>query len=393
MECRLRLARRPLPPATIALVVLAAMTPAPACSDGANGGARKEAAAPAPDQAPPDAAAIRATALRSARVWRAPDVPISNADLKVNPPAADGFAAASEVQCRLVLEPVGGTTPKFNCELPGKDVVKVKYGTRNPELRAEVAATRLLRALGFGADRMYLVKSVRCAGCPPFPFEALKCLAETSLRKPCFSGGLDYSRHLDLQPAVIERRFSGDRIEATTDQGWAWYELDQIDAARGGSPIADVDAFRLMAVLLAHWDNKSENQRLVCLPGGWRADGSCSTPFALIQDAGGTFGPDKIDLRNWRGMPIWADQRTCQVSMKRLPFGGATFPDQRITEAGRRKLLGLLEQLSERQVIDLFSGSGVTAYDHLDASARDAHAWAAAFLDKVRQIREAGPCG
>jgi hypothetical protein len=240
---------------------------------------------------------------------------------------------------------------------------------------------------------MYLVKTVRCAGCPPFPFEALKCLSETGLRKPCFAGGLDYSEHADVSPAVIERRFSGDPIEATKDQGWAWYELDQIDAARGGSPLADVDALRLIAVLLSHWDNKAENQRLVCVPGGRRPDGSCAASFAMMQDLGGTFGPTKLDLRNWRETPIWADPATCAVSMKNLPFGGATFPDRRISEAGRRKLLGLLEQISEQQLGDLFTGSGVTSFNHLDASGRDAGAWTAAFLDKVRQIREGGPCG
>ncbi len=379
-----------LPTVTAAL---AAILVAGACTGNVNNAAPPEGSVPAPDPAPRHAAAIRAAALRSARVWRNPDIPIAQANLKDNSPGADGFAAGREVRCRLVLEPVGGTTPKFNCELPGKDVVKVKYGTRNPELYAEVAATRLLRAIGFGADRMYLVRSVQCAGCPPFPFEALRCLAGTGLRKPCFSGGLDYSRELDVQPAVIERRFAGDRIEATPDQGWAWYELEQIDQAQGGSPIADVDALRLMAVLLAHWDNKAENQRLVCLPGGHRPDGFCATPFALIQDTGATFGPDKLDLRNWRGSPIWADRATCTVSMKHLPFGGSTFPDRRISEAGRRKLLGLLEQLSEQQLVDLFTGSGATAYEHLDAAGRDANGWAAAFLDKVRQIRESGPCG
>ena len=53
---------------------------------------------------------------------------------------------------------MGGTTPKFDCERPGNDVIRVKYGRGNPELHAEIAATRLLSALGFGADRMFVVK-------------------------------------------------------------------------------------------------------------------------------------------------------------------------------------------------------------------------------------------
>ena len=82
------------------------------------------------------------------------------------------------------------------------------------------------------------------------------------LRRP-----LDYGR--------VRLRRRGDRaaagrqgIEAFEDQGWAWFELDRIDAARGGAPEPKIDALRLLAVLLAHWDNKGANQRLICPPVG-----------------------------------------------------------------------------------------------------------------------------
>ena len=78
--------------------------------------------------------------------------------------------------------------------------------------------------------------------------------------------------------------------------------------------------------------------------------------------------------------------------MKRLPFDGATFPDTRISEEGRLKMLGLLEQLTDQQLRDLFSSSRVTAYDQISAAGRDAGEWARVFQDKVAQIRQAGPC-
>jgi len=78
--------------------------------------------------------------------------------------------------------------------------------------------------------------------------------------------------------------------------------------------------------------------------------------------------------------------------MKKLPYAGATFNDERISEGGRRLALELLEPLSQQQIVDLFTGSGITSYDHPTSAGRDPHAWAAAFADKVRQIREAGPC-
>ena len=52
-----------------------------------------------------------------------------------------------------------------------------------------------------------------------------------------------------------------------------------------------MDALRLLAVVISHWDNKPENQRITCLPGGDQPDGGCTTPLALIQDLGATFGP------------------------------------------------------------------------------------------------------
>jgi hypothetical protein len=341
---------------------------------------------------PPRGAHPRDAALAAARVWRSPEVPISSARLGDNPAGPGSFGPADEVSCRFVPERVDGLTSKFNCELPDGEIVKVKYGVGNAELHAEAAATRLLSALGFGADRMYVVNKVRCAGCPPFPFPALQCFAETGLKWPCFAGGLDYKQSSDFQPAVIERRMKGRRIESVPDQGWAWYELDRIEPARGGASRAEVDALRLVAMILAHWDNKAENQRLLCLPGAYLPNGLCSEPLAMIQDLGATFGPNKLELTNWRHTPVWQDARTCHVSMRSLPYGGATYPETQISEEGRRLLLGLLEQLSFTQLRELFAGSGVMGFDGLTGEGRDPDAWARAFLDKVRQVREAGPC-
>jgi hypothetical protein len=334
---------------------------------------------------------IRTAALQSARVWMRPAVPVRQATLAENPPG--GFLSTDEVACRFLVEKdVSGTSPKFNCQLPDGEIVKVKYGSRNAEIHAEVIATRLLHALGFGADRMYLVRKVRCAGCPAFPFQSLQCHATTGVKTACFPGGIDYDRIVDFDPAVIERRMDGSKIEALEDQGWAWFELAQIDPAKGGASRAEVDAFRLTAILLAHWDNKAANQRLVCLPGGERPDASCVKPLAMMQDVGATFGPLKLDLGNWRSLPIWKDAASCTISMQQMPWSGATFPDHRISEEGRQLLLGLLTQLTEVQVEDLFRSARVAEHDQISGEARDPRAWADAFIDKVQEIKSAGPC-
>jgi len=340
----------------------------------------------------PVSAEQRAAALSSAQVWRAPAVPVGQANLKANPGGAGTFQESDDVDCRLVIKPMGGTTPKFDCTLAGGDVIRVKYGRGNPELHSEIATTRLLSALGFGADRIYVVRSVRCAGCTPFPFHSLRCLAETGVERACFPSGINSSGVSIFDFAVLERRLEGRRIEATPDQGWAWFELDQIDPSAGGAPRAHLDALKLMAVFIAHWDNKAENQRLVCLPGGDKSDGSCTQPFAMLQDVGASFGPTKLDLHNWRTTPVWTDARSCRVSMEHLPWGGGTFPEQQISEAGRQFLLRLLEQLTTNQLLDLFTGARIEASEGITAEGRQPAAWAAAFQVRVKQIREAGPC-
>jgi hypothetical protein len=332
--------------------------------------------------------AEREALLAAARVWRAPSVPVSSARVDDNPAGPESFKQTDDVSCRFVVQTVNGATPKFYCELPSGEVVKVKYGSGNAELAAEVAGTRLLSALGFAADSMYRVARVKCYGCPMFPFEALVCHERIGFGNVCFGGRPDYARFVVFEPAVVERRIEGWKVETFDNQGWAWYELDRIDPARGGSTRAEIDAFRLMAVILAHWDNKAENQRLVCTGTA----GACASTLALIQDMGATFGPVKLDLASWTRTQVWQDARQCHVSMKHLPFDGATFPDTHISEEGRRLLLTLLEQLSAAQLRVLFDSSGVTSFDSVMGEARDAGAWTAVFLDKVRQVREGGPC-
>ena len=107
--------------------------------------------------------------------------------------------------------------------------------------------------------------------------------------------------------------------------------------------------------MLSHWDNKSENQRLVCLSEkDWPEGGKCSRPFAMLQDVGSAWGPRKVDLPEWEKAPIWSDRASCTTSMDALPYHGATFKPVKITEAGRKHLGGLLSQLSDQQIDDLF---------------------------------------
>lgn len=116
----------------------------------------------------------------------------------------------------------------------------MKFGGANGEVYAEVATTRLLWALGFGADRMYPVRIV-CGGCP-------KQLAGIARRD-----GETYRFELD----VIERKMEG--AEFPGKEAWAWRELDLVDEEAGGAPRAHRDALKLLlAVMIQHTDSKPE---------------------------------------------------------------------------------------------------------------------------------------
>ena len=336
---------------------------------------------------------LRERALARARVWIPPAVPPAAVNLAVNPDSSEGrFSEVADVDCRFAVESVGGLTPKFNCTLADGRAVKVKYGGANAELYAEVVSTRLVSALGFPADRMYVVRAVNCTGCPQFPFHSLRCHAAIGAHWPCFPMGLDFDRPTRFAPVVIEERLPGRRIQAVRDQGWAWFELDKIDQKQGGSSRAEVDALRLLAAFLVHWDNKAENQRLMCPPGEDLPDGECARPVAIIQDLGGTFGPTKFDLHNWRRTQVWSDPRACRVSMEQLPFQGATFEERTISEEGRQFLLHLIEQFSTDQIESLFRSARAEQYEAVLSENRDPAAWTRVFEEKVNQLRNAGPC-
>jgi hypothetical protein len=334
---------------------------------------------------------VREDALARARVWHQPSTPIPEFDFTTNPPG--GFATTDDVPCEFTVQKLTGKTPKFHCKLRDGRIVKVKYGAYNGELQAEIAGTRLLHALGFPADDMFVVHSVQCAGCPALPFEALLCHEKIGIDRLCFSGGTDPRRVRVIAPVLIERRLPGTIIEGREDQGWSWFELDRIDPARGGSPRAEVDALRLLAIVLAHWDNKGSNQRLICPEGKELPDRGCSEPIAMIQDLGATFGPERVDLETWRRIPVWRDRASCTVSMKSLPYGGATFEDRRISEEGRLMLAGLLDQITDRQLTDLFTAARFVEFDGISAEGRDPRAWSIAFREKVKAVKEGAPCG
>jgi hypothetical protein len=247
----------------------------------------------------------------------------------------------------------------------------------NGEVYAEVAATRLLWALGFGADRMYPVR-VQCRHCP--------------LR---FGGKPSEGGPTLFDPAVIERPMAG--AEFDDDPGWSWPELDAVDERAGGAPRAHRDALKLLAVFLQHTDNKPEQQRLICLdePFSKHAE-HCTRPLMLLDDVGLTFGRANFansdalggaNFQAWSQAPVWKDRARCIGNL--APSFTGTLSNPTISEEGRKFLADLLVRLSQRQIRDLFEVSRIdrrhwSVVEHADDATIDD--WGRVFNEKRDEI-------
>ena len=324
----------------------------------------------------------RLEAISRAHVWSPTNV--RSMDIRSGPAGRGAFAYQANVTCDYMPKQLAGGSPKFAC-LAGDDELKVKFsapatgfiaGQSNAEVFAEVAATRLLWALGFGADRMYPVR-VTCHKCP----ETLGGIARDNGDRV-------------FDPATIERKMSGHEFEP--DSSWSWTELDEVNEQRGGAPLAHRDALKLLAVFLQHTDTKPQQQRLMCLDEREPAEGPttvCERPFMMTSDLGLTFG--KANFRNangkgmnyvaWAATPVWKEGTGCVGNLPKSFTG--TLNNPVISEAGRAFLARLLMQLSDEQIRALFEVSRVTLRLRDPGSAKSGFATVQEWTDTFKQKR------
>ena len=285
-----------------------------------------------------------------------------------------------ETNDELIGDKGNGKTSKFKCELLNSRIakqgqkpdlaldkknepikIKVKYG-KTTEIFAEVAATRLLEALGFGADRMFFVAKTECYGCGKDPKKDLTSDSSTLLSPQVFTN------------TSIEKKHEGDEImldrgaNREPKKGWNWKELMALgptDPIVRKEQMIQRDALRLLSSFLEHTDNKAENQRLVCL-GEKTAAGCGGQTLLMIQDIGIAFGggvrfiPPQINhfsLKKWRDRRFWANASTCQSGI------GITMTTRmwnpHISEEGRAFLVKLFDGFTagtegRKRVGDLF---------------------------------------
>jgi hypothetical protein len=303
------------------------------------------------------------------------------------------FHADDKVTCDFDTpgSKMGGKTPKFGCKItkvestngqvqtltPDMDEasVKVKYGSGDNEIYAEVVSTRLMWALGFYADSWFPVHVI-CNNCPEDP-EA--------------GSGMPAVRTFDA--ATVVRKYPGHKMyqEGQSEQGWSWKEFDESN----GRPKSEKDALKLLAAFIQHSDNKPPQQRLVC--GNVKVDQStnpftttCDKSMMIVQDVGATFGGGgaftsndgaKMNLQNWSEKKLWKKTGTpgmdeaqcpvCQAILDKSWSATNGLSDPTISEEGRRMLAGLMCQLTDQQIQDLFKAARVATmpkYHNSDGS-------------------------
>ena len=329
----------------------------------------------------------RAALIARARVFVARPPVIPGLDLSRPSNDPDPFDRSTLVECRYVPKPITGTTPKFFCRLPDGSMIKVKYGS-TPERLAETAATRLLSALGFGADRVTLLPRLRCLGCPPRPYETRR-LAERFFATWLLNLVVRDDAPRDFSWVSAERKLPGRAIEVDGFEGWDYSELDTVDPSKGGATRAEVDALKLMAVFLGHWDNKPDNQRLLCQDeNGHDPAAPCAAPLLMLQDVGSTFGEPSVVEPNWVATRIWADAGRCLVALEHSDRSTEAIP---ISEAGRLLMANKLKQLSEAQILTIFKSANFPDPATGEMNGR-VTLWVKVFEDKVRQIADRPAC-
>src|SRR5882672_1594189 len=339
----------------------------------------------------------RALAERTAKVWEQPD-PEYDPVLGFNPmkgappgaPPVDSAGLTLPIKCIANPDPSpgSGTTPKFYCSVPGVvdadgDLVRYKVkphfkgqsrDKRNGEVYGEFLSSRFSKALGFFADDEW-VADVTCPDC------------EKSLTSK-FQG----TRFTPFQPAAGIELSLGKGIDVNCDHkdhGALAESLGKL--LQGGTPRAQIDAFKLWLAFIDHGDTKPDNQKFACLDSQKNADGSrtCKPGQAVyyVSDMGSTFGYNSASEKKAR-LDAWKGKDPIKVSGGRCTTTAKSVGDTSISEAGRQLLATGLQRLLEAER----ANGTITRVFHASRNQeRDQapEAWTAEFVRKARTIIDA----
>jgi hypothetical protein len=254
-------------------------------------------------------------------LWRDP-VDITKRDLYWGPGGAAEKPDLSRVT--LIKKEKGGYSTKYRVrDGSGREWV-AKIGK---EAQAETSATRLMWAVGFFADKTYLVPKVRVEG----------------IDKP-----LENAR-FSLRPKHVKRL-----------EGWQWSD----------NPFSDTKEFqglKVMMALLNNWDIKDSNNKINVVRD--ERTGSNELHY-FVGDLGGTFGKSSpipvvwLFTRSRNNPKDFANAYFVDIVKDGYVYfeyaGKKNYLFEDITVSDARWMGGLLSRLSKRQLEDAFRASNYT---------------------------------
>jgi len=256
----------------------------------------------------------------------------------------------------FVSEDLGGTNPKAIL----RDANGVLWGAKwDEEVHAEVAATRLAWAMGLQVEETYYVEDGQILFPKKRPhFNRLGPFVDKSGR---FRSGARFERR--GTDVVSKGSWAIDRDPGTGDGGYS--------------------ILILMNVVLANWDTKDSNTKILCVtdergPTDWYIMGDYGASFGKM---GGHFSHSKYNLRDYaRNEPVITSvsKRTAHLGFSGTNSAAhASVPIEAVRWFAQRA-----SGLSLRQVEDAFRGA--------HASDADVHGFAQATYQRIQEVVRAG---
>jgi hypothetical protein len=280
---------------------------------------------------------LRAT--ESEILWRDP-VEVGSRDLFYGPGDPHHFPQGPFV---FVKEDLNGTSPKIEVRDSQGTKWKIKLGV---EARPEVAASRLIWAVGYFAGEDYFLSRIQVKNLPPAIRRGRELISENGL--------IDNLRL---------RREARKKIDL-----WRWRDNPFVGTK-------EFNGLRVMMALLGNYDLKDENNAV------YGDDSGGETPSALfyVKDLGASFSariwpPElKGDLRQYARTPFVLGTNDDFVNFN-LPTGPAAYDavhlpgllvrarlrwiGKNIPRSHVRWIAGLLSKLSADQIADAFRAAG-----------------------------------
>ena len=288
-------------------------------------------------------------------LWRDPGS-IASRDLYWGTGSADRVPKAPFT---FISEDVSGTNPKVRVRDANEVEWSVKFAGTEPyknEVHAEVAAARLVWALGYLVEENYFVESGKIENVGALKRAGSVVAADGSFRL-----------------ARFERK---DPSMKDTEHTWSFKANPFVGTK-------ELSGIMILTAALHHWDLKHDNTAIVQVRRG-----DALEALYLFSDLGSTFGkmerlPRVISGRDrWNLEAYRAERLVDKVSEGKVHLNhDGTADVDPVSLEHARWFAGLASQLTPDQVRRAFEAAGASAAERDGFSAR--------FLEKIRELQQA----